>query len=132
MSVTLNGSDVQCYGNRRGILCGQCKEMYSLALGSLHCRNCVSKSFIALILPFGSAGVVLVIRIFLLHLTVDIGTLNGLTFYMNVVQADRQTFFPSGTVFIAWLNLDFGIESCFLLGMDIYGFNFYFPFRFGF
>ena len=136
VSITLNDSDVQCYGNRSGVLCGQCREMYSLALGSLHCLKCTSKSYIALILPFASTGVVLVILIFLLHLTVDVGTLNGLTFYVNIIQANRQTFFPSGTVnlftvFIAWMNLDFGIESCFLVGMDIYVYSwlqFVFPF----
>ena len=94
VSVTLDASDVQCYGNRRGVLCGQCRETYSLALGSLHCLKCTSKSYIAFIFPFAFTGIVLVILTFLyLHVTVDIGTLNGLTFYVNIVQANRQAFF---------------------------------------
>ena len=53
---------------------------------------------------------------------------NGLIFYANVVQANRSIFFPLGetnilTVFIAWLNLDLGIETCFYDGMDAYAFT---------
>ena len=38
----------------------------------------------------------------------------------------QSAFFPSGgtnilTIFIAWLNLDLGIETCFYDGMDTYG-----------
>lgn len=76
------------------------------------------------------------IILFLLRLTVAAGTLNGLIFYANIIQANHQTFFPRETinfftVFIAWLNLDLGIETCFYNGMDIYAYSwlqFLFPF----
>ena len=86
----LNNTDVQCAYNRSGLLCGHCKEGYSLVLG-----------------------------------TVITGTLSGLGLYANIVGVNRTTFLPVGStdalsVFIAWLNLDFGIETCFYNGMDSY------------
>ena len=46
------------------------------------------------------------------------GTLSGLVFYANVVGVNRTIFLPvkstdALSVFSAWLNLDFGIETCF-------------------
>ena len=49
-------------------------------------------------------------------------------FYANIVGVNRTTFLPVESnninsllsVFIAWLNLDFGIETCFYNGMDAY------------
>ena len=56
--------------------------------------------------------------------------------YANVIQTNRSFFFPAGetnllTVFIAWLNLDLGIETCFYDGMTMYAYTwlqFVFPF----
>ncbi len=57
-----------------------------------------------------------------------VGTISGLVFYVNIVAANETLFFPSESngyldflhVVIAWINLDFGIESCFYDGMDAY------------
>ena len=62
----------------------------------------------------------------LLDLTVSVGTINGLTFYANIIQAQHATFctleFSSSFLckFIAWLNLDQGIETCLYNGLDEY------------
>ena len=140
INVSLSDPDVQCDFNRSGTLCGQCKENYSVGLGTLHCIRCTNNNYIALIIPFAVAGIVLVIVILFLHLTVDVGTLNGLILYVNIVHSNSHTFLPKESdyfeVFIAWLNLDFGIETCFYNGMDIYTYSwlqFVFPFYiFGF
>ena len=71
------------------------------------------------------AGVLLVILLFLLNLTVAAGTLHGLIFYANIVAANYYIFLPQSsnhptTIFIAWLNLDLGIQTCFYNGMDAY------------
>ena len=63
--------------------------------------------------------------LFLLHLTVAEGTLHGLIFYANIVAANHHIFFPHtsnnpASIFIAWLNLDLGIQTCFYNGMDAY------------
>ena len=47
--------------------------------------------------------------------------------YANVIWINQSIFFPPSAgstqilkVFIAWLNLDFGIETCFFQGLDAY------------
>ena len=122
--VILSDPSVQCDFNRTGIVCGQCRKNFSLALGSLHCISCNNK-YTALILFFMMAGVVLIAIIFLFRLTVSVGTLSGLFFYVNIIQANHQAYFPRTTMnffttFISWLNLDLGVETCFYDGMDIY------------
>jgi hypothetical protein len=75
---------------------------------------------------FAVAGVALVALLLVCNMTISTGTLNGLIFYANVVSISGLTglqncsIHPILTVFIAWLNLDFGIETCFYPGMDMY------------
>ena len=135
VSITLDNMDIQCNHNHTGMLCGACRINYSIALGTLHCLPC-SNYYLALVLPFAVAGIALIAILLLLKLSVADGTLNGIIFYANVVQANRSVFFLPGktdilTVFIAWLNLDLGIETCFYDGMTAYAFTwlqFLFPF----
>ena len=124
--INLKHPDDQCSSNRSGLLCGQCRRGLSLVLGSSQCKKCTN-TFLALLIPFALAGVLLVTLLFLLHLTVAEGTLHGLIFYANIVEANHHIFFPQSSIsinpasiFIAWLNLDLGIETCFYDGMDGY------------
>ena len=128
----------QCVSNRTGILCGACMENFSLAIGSSRCIECPNSHNVALLLAFAAAGVFLVFFILILNLTVTQGLINGLIFYANIVWAYKTILFPSEIrwfvflqVFVAWLNLDFGIESCFFVGLDAYWktwLQFLFPF----
>ena len=113
--------DLQCLHSRSGILCGQCSEGLSLILGSNQCRQC-SNNYIALIIPFALAGIALVAFVITLNLTVSVGTINGLIFYANVIKIYEHIFFFEGPIhflsqFISWINLDLGIETCFIDGM---------------
>ena len=122
--INLRDPDKQCNVNRSGLLCGKCKQGLSLVLGSSQCKQC-SNNYLALLIPFALAGVLLIILLFLLHLTVAAGTLHGLIFYANIVAANHHIFFPQSSnnpasIFIAWLNLDLGIQTCFYNGMDAY------------
>ena len=124
MDIDVDSSDTQCSYNRSGVLCGECGYNLSLALGSSRCLEC-SNDYLALLLVFATAGVILVLFLFVLKLTVSVGTINGLIFYANVVQVNSAIFIPPGptnplTLFIAWLNLDLGIEMCLFDGMDAY------------
>ena len=124
INVTLSNPDSQCNYNHSGILCGGCQPHLSLALGSAQCLQCSNKYF-ALLIPFALAGPALVFFIKLLDLTVSQGTINGLIFYANVVKANEHIFLPQRqtnplTLFIAWLNLDLGVETCFFHGMTAY------------
>ena len=134
-----NDPDVQCAFNHAGRLCGGCKEGYSLAIGSSHCIHCPNNNNLALLIFFAAAGFLLVFFITALNLTFSIGLLNGIIFYANIVWTYKSLLFPddsnSGIIFlktfIAWLNLDFGIETCFFQGMDAFWktwLQFLFPF----
>ena len=59
------------------------------------------------------------------NMTISRGTLSGLIFYANVVSISRLASLPCSihpvlSVFIAWVNLDLGVETCFYPGMDTY------------
>ena len=123
-NFTMNDTDNQCSYNRTGLLCGACPPDLSLALGSSRCLPC-SYAYLALLLPFAIMGLVLVVFMLICRLTVALGTVNGLIFYANIVGANQSVFFPPDgiyflKVFISWLNLDLGIETCFYDGMDAY------------
>ena len=74
------------------------------------------------------AGLLLILIMMLLNLTVSTGTINGLMFYANIIQAQHKTFFAPETarslsflsMFITWLNLDLGTEACLYDGLDSY------------
>ena len=123
-----NNPNAQCAFNRAGILCGGCKDNYSLAIGSSHCIKCSSDVHLLLITFFLAAGFLLVIFILVLNLTVTQGLINGVIFYANILWTYKDIIFPSEQqlvmkvlqVFIAWLNLDFGIETCFVVGLTAF------------
>ena len=73
------------------------------------------------------AGIALVALLLILNLTVATGTLNGIIFYTNIIAANSSIYLPFSTpnfitVFIAWLNLEIGIDIrfCFFPEMDAY------------
>lgn len=134
-AVDLHQPDSQCALNHSGILCGGCAPNLSLAIGSSKCPPYSNDGHITLLLFFIAAGIALVLFIKVLDLTVAQGTINGLILYANIIWLNRHIFFPIGKeqtnnellqffqflkVFTAWLNLDFGIETCFFEGLDSY------------
>ena len=120
--------DAQCAFNRAGQLCGGCRDGYSLALGSSDCVKCPNNNNLALLLFFAAAGPILVLLISALNLTVTQGMINGLIFYANIVWAYQTILIPQReigylkflSVFIAWINLDFGIQACFFNGLTAF------------
>ena len=134
--LSLDNLDDQCALNRSGVLCGMCPMNLSQVLGTSKCMEC-HKPWIALIIPLiALAGFILVAFLIFLNLTVSVGTINGLILYANIVRANNAVFFPPHisnsflNKFIAWLNLDLGIETCFYDGFDAYAktwFQFLFP-----
>ena len=127
LKFNLSSPDIQCTHGRTGILCGSCEQGLSLTLGRSRCTQCSAK-YIALILLFAFFGLALVILLTVLNFTVSVGAMNGLIFYANIVRLNLTTFFPTEagplqtilTVFIAWLNLDFGVDICFSSSIDAY------------
>jgi predicted outer membrane repeat protein len=125
---TQNGIDAQCATFRTGILCGACQSHYSLSLGSTRCLKCPRYwpiIFVIILVASFLAGLALVALVLVLNLTVAVGTLNGVIFYANIIYANIHTFHPDNrssfaSVFVSWLNLDIGIDVCFIKGMNAY------------
>ena len=123
-----NGADAQCAFNRSSRLCGSCQPGLSLSLGSSHCLPCPNywpALLIAITMAAILAGLALVTLLLVLNMTVAVGTLNGLIFYANVVYANKSILLPFQdtnfiTVFISWLNLELGIDTCYFPVMDTY------------
>ena len=124
VSFDIMAPDLQCLGNRTGVLCGQCQSHLNIMLGSNRCGTC-SNWYLFLIPTFALAGIVLVVVLMFFNLSVSVGTINGLLFYANMVKLNEAFFFPNGNIpvvshFISWLNLDLGIEVCLFDGLDGY------------
>ena len=117
--------DLQCQFNRSGILCSQCQHGLSMVFGSSRCMKCTNVHILITLIVI-VAGIVLVVLLYLLNLTVTNGTINGIIFYANIVSIDDSVFlvndnvFKPLKVFVSFINLDLGIETCYYNGMDSY------------
>ena len=138
LAISMEYEHHQCAFDRSGTMCGACKPHFSQIFGSSKCRKCSNNLLILAIFPGALlAGLALVVFLITLNLTVSVGTINSLIFYANIIRTQHITFFnPSISSsflnkFIAWLNLDLGIETCFYSGLNAYvkvWLQFLFPF----
>ena len=125
-SLNLEYPDQQCAFHRSGTLCGGCQTNFSQVLGTSKCKICINFRLPLILFLLALAGLALVVCLTFLNITVTVGTINGLIFYANIVKATDAFFFPQlasdsiFSIFIAWLNLDLGIETCFYDGLDAY------------
>ena len=112
-------------------MCGSCIDGYSLALGpQAKCvKNCQLWKTFLMLFVFVLAGILIIFFLTIFNMTVSEGTIGGLIFYANFVNANQRSFFPTSEmntisnclmIFVAWLNLDVGFEVCFYQGMDAY------------
>ena len=137
LTFHLKAPDKQCNFHHSGILCGACQANLSQVFGTSNCKVCSSFMAFAIVSIIIIVGVLLVGFLMILNFTVSTDTINGLIFYANIVGANQAVFFPARittsflNLFIAWLNLDLGVEVCFYNGLDAYAktwFQFVFPF----
>ena len=128
LTFSLDNEDEQCDHGHSGVLCGKCKKNFSAVFGSARCKPCTSE-YVWLVIPILLMGVIVTVLIFLLNCTVSVGTINGIILYANIVRPGIISMLPTNFqmnfekflfVFIAWLNLDLGIETCFYDGMSTY------------
>ena len=125
-NINLLHPDSQCQFNRTGILCSQCQHHHlSMVFGSSRCIKCTNIHILITIIVIVT-GILLVVLLYLLNFTVTKGTINGIIFYANIVSINDSVFlvndnvFKPLRVFISFVNLDLGIETCFYNGMDSY------------
>ena len=127
-TISLSRPDGQCANHHSGVICGACQGQLQHCTGKLQMLtvHLNSYAFTWLIPVFAVAGIALVALLLVCNMTISHGTLNGLIFYANVVSISGLTslqncsIHPILSVFIAWVNLDFGVETCFYSGMDTY------------
>ena len=87
---TADGADVQCTNNRSGLLCALCQPGQSPSIGSSRCIACPKMGyFIIFLIVLILVGLSLVVLLLVLNLTVAIGTINGVIFYANIVNANK-------------------------------------------
>ena len=127
-SFLLNGLNKStCSSNREGMLCSSCAAGYSVILGSNECKKC-DNSNLMLVVLIGFVCIVIMVLVVVFDINVANGGFNGLIFYANMVKLNEVVFFHPFdayqvipiTQFVAWINLDMGLTSCFSSGMDIY------------
>ena len=114
-----------CNGGRTGTMCTLCPKGKSVVFGSVNCQEC-SNWYIATILFYGVCGLLLVVVIFLLQLTVRVGTINGLIFYANLLSTgftlgyllQVNSYLYLLRIFVAFINLNLGFPLCFYDGMN--------------
>ena len=136
VDVNLSSPDTQCSDNYASTLCSSCADGYSIALGSNQCLKC-SNDNISLLIVFLVGGALLIVLLAVSNMTVSTGKINCLLFYANIIKVTGKElfvlqvpYFLPFSIFINWLNLDFGIESCFFNGFTAYikaWFQFLFP-----
>ena len=82
--VPINDYDAQCRHSRTGILCGQCPEGHSTGFWVGSCVECTNWSLLyPLVLLI--AGPLLIIIIGALNLTVTVGSINGIMYYVTIM-----------------------------------------------
>ena len=124
-NINLLHPDTQCQFNRTGILCSQCQHSLSMVFGSSRCMKCTNVHILITIIVI-AAGIVLVVLLYLLNLTISKGTISGIILYVNIISINDSAFLVNDNMlsplrlFIAFLNLDLGIETCFYNSMDGY------------
>ena len=118
---SLADRDALCSHNHAGEACRRCVDGYGKVFGSTVCEMC-SYFWLFTIIPYGILGIILVSIIYLLKLTVTMGTINGLIFFCNVMSINQSLFFNRAEfsfirLFISLINLDLGFKLCFYKGM---------------
>ena len=126
--------DEQCMPGHHGVLCGGCREGYSINLGTFTCTRCPGYEGIALILFFLLVGVSVVVLIAVLDINISNGWLKGMILYANIFVIFREDLLTRGSFpvyfIFSWLSLQWGIPSCFfdrLRPIQSTGLEFLFP-----
>ena len=121
LNVTITNASL-CLNNRAGVLCGKCQPGYSITLGPHMCMVCSNYWLFTAVLYLG-VGLLGVLLMFVLKLTLHLGTIGGLIFYANIFAVTylvpSQTFLTPFTEPIFLLNLDQAFPSCFFDGMTM-------------
>ena len=132
-NIRFNSNTSVCRKNRDGVLCGKCKEDYSVVFGSQDCHRCHNYALIS-IMGYAIIGIIVVFLLSVLKLTVDKGIINGVIFFANVIYINRNLLYIADIEVLPgifkMINLDTPTNACFYHGMTAlgkYAISFIFP-----
>ena len=124
IDIDMTQNDYICHPNRRGTLCGDCVEGYSIVLGSDDCQRCHTNLFLLLVIVFGVAGIAVVLILFFLRVTISSKVLGGIVFFANMTEVSLRDSLTEGhmyghilNIIFSLLNLNLGFGICFFKGM---------------
>ena len=122
--IDMTQKDYICHPNRRGTLCGDCVEGYSIVLGSDDCERCHSNLFLFLIIAFVVVGIAAILILFCLSITISSKVLGGIVFFANMTEVSLRDSLTESHMYghilnivFSLLNLNLGFGVCFFKGM---------------
>ena len=89
-SSNLSETESFCRPHRKGVVCGECEEGYSVVFGSSDCMKC-SNWWLLTIVFYAVAGPIVIFLMYSLRLTLANGVINGIIFY---VQTTNMNILP--------------------------------------
>ena len=127
-SSNLSQTESFCRPHRKGVVCGECEEGYSVVFGSGDCMKC-SNWWLLTIVFYAVAGPIVIFLMYSLRLTLANGVINGIIFYVQTTNVnvlpiidhlDIHNLWTSRLVylFLSSLNLNLGFPMCFYDGMN--------------
>ena len=122
--IDMTQKDYICRPNRRGTLCGDCVEGYSIVIGSDDCEHCHSNLFLLLIIAFVVVGIAAILILFCLSITISSKVLGGIVFFANMTEVSLRNSFTESHMYghilnitFSLLNLNLGFGVCFFKGL---------------
>ena len=76
-----------CRPHRKGVVCGECEEGYSVVFGSGDCMKC-SNWWLLTIVFYALAGPIVIFLMYSLRLTLANGVINGIIFYVQTTNVN--------------------------------------------
>ena len=127
-SSNLSQTESFCRPHRKGVVCGECEEGYSVVFGSGDCMKC-SNWWLLTIVFYAVAGPIVIFLMYSLRLTLANGVINGIIFYVqttsinilpviNYFYTDKLWSSRLVFLFLSSLNLNLGFPMCLYDGMN--------------
>ena len=127
-SSNLSKTKSFCRPHRKGVVCGECEEGYSVVFGSSDCMKC-SNWWLLTIVFYAVAGPIVIFLMYSLRLTLTNGVINGIIFYVqttgmnilpliNYFSMDKLWTSRLIFLFLSSLNLNLGFPMCLYDGMN--------------
>ena len=123
-TISITNMDDLCRGNRHGMLCGKCRKGYSHVMGSQDCYKCTNRPIMYEIPVYLLSGVVFVLLLYIFKFTIELGTIGGLVFWLDIFSIVILSPYKTGTlgtipfIMLSALNYWLFAPVCLWNGLD--------------